>query len=80
MRTSVIVPEPVPEDGLIVPHGSELGPAHEYSVPAFHVTPGAAVTLIVPDRLPPAHPPSVPRVIDGVTQSTAPFVNVAETD
>jgi hypothetical protein len=47
---------------------------------AVHVTPGAAVTLIVPDRLPPAHPPADPRLSEGVTASVTPLVNVADTD
>jgi hypothetical protein len=66
-------PDPVPEAGLTLLITTP-------SPNAVQVTPGAAVTLTVPDRVPPAQPPTDPRVIDGVTASVAPAVNVAETD
>ena len=64
MTVTVAPPEPDPNTGL-----RETVAIPALAMVVVHVTPGAAVTLIAPVRLPPAQPPTDPTETVGVTAS-----------
>jgi len=77
VMVNVTDPEPVPEAGAKAK--VTFGGGGLVLLSTVHVTPGAVVTLTVPDTFPPAQPPTDPSFItDGVTESIA--AKVADTD